>query len=170
MTRSVDAFYIFILSLSPFIEPRYGVLIFILKGFSLMFSLMMSLFSCFLLSIFLSFVLPLVDRLVLTLSQRSYPVFSNISKIYVRYVSRIRQRCQRLVNKYGVLGLVLFIAVPVPFTGMWSGAVAAYVLGFSRFRMFVSLLIGGILSVLVTLCLYFMGYACISTMSPSWSW
>jgi len=170
MTQIIDMFYIFIISLSPLVEPRYGIIISLLKGLSIQFSLLISIFSCIVLSIVLSYALPILDRLALKLSKSSLHYVSNISSLYIRYVSRIRQKCQKLVEKYGTLGLILFIAIPVPFTGMWTGAIAAYVLGFPRLKMFISLLIGGTLSILVTLCLYFMGYACISTISPSWSW
>lgn len=169
MVQLVDALYIFVLSLLPIIEPRYSTIILLLRGFSIQFSLLISMLSCIILSIVLSYILPILDKLALKLSKSSFHYLSKISTIYIKYVLKVRQKCQRLVDRYGVIGLILFIAVPVPFTGMWTGAIAAYILGFSRFRMFISLLIGGFLSVLVTLCLYFMGYACISTISPSWS-
>ncbi len=170
MSQLIDVFYIFILSLSPMIEPRYGIIVSLWRGLSLQDSLLISVSSCIILSTALSYILPILDKFALKLSRSSLNYLSDISTLYVRYVSKVRQRCHKLVDKYGVIGLILFIAVPVPFTGMWTGAIAAYILGFSRVKMFISLLIGGILSVFITLCLYFTGYACISTISPSWSW
>ena len=32
------------------------------------------------------------------------------------------------INKYKTVGLILFIGIPLPFTGVWTGALAAYLL------------------------------------------
>ena len=49
------------------------------------------------------------------------------------YAEKKRAGLQRLVQRYGILGLALFIGVPFPGTGVYSGCVAANLLGF-RFR------------------------------------
>lgn len=56
-----------------------------------------------------------------------------IDRIWQRYSAKKRASLQRYVDKYGVLGLALFIGVPLPGTGVYSGCVAAYLLEF-RFR------------------------------------
>lgn len=56
-----------------------------------------------------------------------------IERIYVRIVERNVARLQPKVDKYGVLGLALFIGVPLPGTGVYSGCLAAWALKF-RFR------------------------------------
>lgn len=38
------------------------------------------------------------------------------------------ERRTRIVSRYGSLGLVLFVAIPAPMTGAWTGTVAAYLL------------------------------------------
>ncbi len=58
-----------------------------------------------------------------------------IDRIYQRYAHAKRDKLERLVERWGVLGLALFIGVPLPGTGVYSGAVAAYMLDF-RFRDF----------------------------------
>jgi uncharacterized membrane protein len=42
--------------------------------------------------------------------------------------ARTRRR-GRLIERYEALGLILFVAVPLPVTGAWTGAVAAYLFG-----------------------------------------
>jgi uncharacterized membrane protein len=52
------------------------------------------------------------------------------------WVEKFLKRTQRRadsINRYGKIGLMLFVAIPLPFTGAWTGAIAAYLLGF-RFR------------------------------------
>lgn len=56
-----------------------------------------------------------------------------IDRIYHRYSSKKREALQVYVDKYGVLGLALFIGVPLPGTGVYSGGLAAWLLEY-RFR------------------------------------
>ena len=42
--------------------------------------------------------------------------------------SRTRRR-GRVVERYGALGLILFVAIPLPVTGGWTGAAAAFLFG-----------------------------------------
>ena len=56
-----------------------------------------------------------------------------IDRLYQRYAEKKRVKLQGMVDKYGIFGLALFIGVPFPGTGVYSGAVAAYLLEF-RFR------------------------------------
>lgn len=61
---------------------------------------------------------------------------SNKMGIVGVWVEKFLKRTQRRadsINRYGKIGLMLFVAVPLPFTGAWTGAIAAYLLGF-RFR------------------------------------
>ena len=55
-----------------------------------------------------------------------------IGELVERYFSRTRRRAES-IQKYGPIGLVLFVAIPLPVTGAWTGSVAAFLLGM-RFR------------------------------------
>jgi uncharacterized membrane protein len=46
--------------------------------------------------------------------------------------SRTRKRSS-IIERYEKIGLALFVAVPLPFTGAWTGAIAAFLLGL-KFR------------------------------------
>ena len=67
-----------------------------------------------------------------------------IKKIYDWAVKRAQRKVEPYVRKYGTVGLALFIGVPLPGSGVYSGALGAYVLGF-RFRQFLIASIGGVL-------------------------
>jgi len=47
-----------------------------------------------------------------------------------------------LIKKYGTLGLIFFVSVPLPGTGAWTGAILAWVLGVSCTRAFLAISIG----------------------------
>jgi len=52
-------------------------------------------------------------------------------RFYKRKVEKTQKKIHKYVEKYGEIGLALFIAVPLPGSGVYTGAIAAYVLGMS---------------------------------------
>jgi len=49
-----------------------------------------------------------------------------------KYMASASRRAD-VIQKYGKPGLAVFVAIPLPFTGAWTGTIAAYLLGM-RFR------------------------------------
>lgn len=59
---------------------------------------------------------------------------------------------EEIVNKYGVWAVTLFVAIPLPFTGAWTGATVAAVFGMSFWRAVGCMIVGVIIaSTIVTL-------------------
>lgn len=60
-----------------------------------------------------------------------------------------------LVDKYGRLGLVLLVAIPLPGTGAWTGAIVAFLLGVdfrtAFYCIFTGVIIAGIIVTVLTL-------------------
>ena len=56
-----------------------------------------------------------------------------IKRIYDWAVKRAQRRVEPYVRKYGTVGLALFIGVPLPGSGVYTGCLWAYLLGY-RFR------------------------------------
>ncbi len=53
-----------------------------------------------------------------------------IKKIYDWAVRRAQRKVEPYVRKYGTVGLALFIGVPLPGSGVYSGCLGAYLLGY----------------------------------------
>jgi len=67
------------------------------------------------------------------------------------FIERTRKRAKKYVDKYGFIGLCLFVAVPLPGTGAYSGALAAHLFGMKNRKAFASIALGvAIAGVLVT--------------------
>ncbi|WP_347240985.1 small multi-drug export protein [Thermus sp.] len=68
--------------------------------------------------------------------------------------ARVRLRGEEQVQRLGALGLFLFVAVPLPGTGAWSGSVLAVVLGLRRRYALLAISLGvvaaGVLVLLLT--------------------
>lgn len=63
-------------------------------------------------------------------------------KVYDYYIIKTQKKIQGYVEKYGEIGVTLFIAVPLPGSGVYSGALAAYILGMSYKDFIKSAIIG----------------------------
>ncbi|MBQ7645297.1 MAG: small multi-drug export protein, partial [Spirochaetales bacterium] len=46
------------------------------------------------------------------------------------------------VGKYGLLGLMLFVAIPLPITGAWTGTIGAWVMGLDRKKSILFIILG----------------------------
>jgi uncharacterized membrane protein len=79
---------------------------------------------------------------------RRYPSFD---KFFCWLFARTRRKA-RVVERYGALGLTLFVAVPLPVTGAWTGTVAAYLFDVPLAKAAVAILAGVCLAgIVVTL-------------------
>jgi uncharacterized membrane protein len=54
----------------------------------------------------------------------------------------ISRRRGGIVERYGLLGLVVFVAIPLPVTGAWTGSIVAYLLGIEFRRAFPAIVLG----------------------------
>jgi len=75
-------------------------------------------------------------------------------KLSDRFLRGIRQRAE-VVEKYERIGLMLFVAIPVPWTGAWTGSLAASIFGIKFGRALVSITYGVVTCgvIVVSLCL-----------------
>lgn len=60
------------------------------------------------------------------------------SRLWERFFAWVFSRTRRKITGkwevYGSIALVVFVAIPLPLTGAWSGSVAAYLLGLPFWR------------------------------------
>lgn len=61
---------------------------------------------------------------------------------FANWLERKAYRNQEKIEKYKAFGLLIFVAIPLPGTGAWTGALAASVLGISRKRAIPSIFAG----------------------------
>lgn len=62
-------------------------------------------------------------------------------KFLHKYVDRARNKGRDL-EKFGVLGLTLFVGIPLPLTGVYTGSLIGYLLGLNKFYSFLALTLG----------------------------
>jgi uncharacterized membrane protein len=62
-------------------------------------------------------------------------------RVTERIVARSEQKAER-IRRYGFWGLAIFVAIPLPGTGAWTGCLIALLLGYSLRRTLLSLALG----------------------------
>ncbi|MFZ5859612.1 MAG: COG2426 family protein [Spirochaetota bacterium] len=107
-------------------------------------------------SIAANICVPLIAFLFLNSIHKLLYKFSPYRSFFDRVVERTRKKVHAKVEKYGYWGLLLFVAIPFPVTGAWTGALAAWILGLSYKKAFFAiaggvLVAGVIVSILVAL-------------------
>jgi len=71
---------------------------------------------------------------------------------------RIRRR-GKAIERYEHVGLALFVAIPLPITGAWTGSIIAVLLGLKFRYAFLSIFIGIIISGVIVTCATVLGWA-----------
>jgi len=58
--------------------------------------------------------------------------YSSLTDKFLEWVfERTRRRTIEKIKKYGPLALFIFVAIPLPMTGAWTGSIAAWLFGIS---------------------------------------
>ncbi len=145
-----NLFYLVLFTLAPVFELRWSIplglwnkpidlpFVGVINGFGMpVFEVLpIVIITNILLGLFLYFAL---DFLVRVFTRVQY-----IKVLYNRIVERTQRKVKPYVEKYGVIGLAIFIGIPLPGSGVWTGALAAYLLGV-RFRDFAIACVIGVL-------------------------
>jgi len=131
--------FVYLLSLLPLIEGRYAVLYGLGVGLDVPRALASASLGVVTLGAFLPRILALVENKINW-------------RIYRDYVAKVRRRGEPYVRKWGFFGLVLFVAIPFPTTGVYTGALVGHLLGIRRLN--AALITGGLISVFLTAAPY----------------
>jgi uncharacterized membrane protein len=148
--RSYPHLAVLVASLMPGVEPRYAVILgAALPGISVAESLAISVAGLLILSTSLSMGVSALDGFLEKIPERGSWA-SPVARLYRRVKLSGYKRARAGVERWGFLGLVAFIAVPLPFTGVYTGALASLLLGIRGYRLFAALVAGGLLSLALT--------------------
>jgi len=70
---------------------------------------------------------------------------------------RTRKRADAKIKRYEHLGLLIFVAIPLPFTGAWTGVLIAYLFGLKFGRSLITIFVGIIIAALIITALTLSG-------------
>ncbi|MFH0860121.1 MAG: small multi-drug export protein [Candidatus Altiarchaeota archaeon] len=126
-----DWAYIFLISMLPWIELRGGIPYGILKaGFDpLLVAVIAILANAAIIYPAFVFLDWFFDMM------KTIPLMSNM-------IRKTQDKAKPYVDRYGLVGLGAFVAVPLPGTGAYAGALAAHILGMKNKKALVSIAAG----------------------------
>ncbi len=110
-----------VLSLLPISELRGAIPFSLAHGMPIVLSYL----YCVLLN---ALVGPLLYLFLSTLHTLLYR-FGWYKSLFDRIINRSREKLKEKVDKYGWLGIMIFIAIPLPVTGAYTGTLGAWILG-----------------------------------------
>lgn len=128
----------FILSLLPIAELRGGIPLAVANGISLI----TAYFLCVIANML---VIPIFYTFLKTLHNLFYKV-RVYQLVFDRYVHRTLNRAEVKVRKYGYWGVMLFVAIPLPVTGAYTGTLAAWLLKLDMKKAFWFLALGVVIA------------------------
>ncbi len=124
----------------PGIEARGAIPLALALGFDPFTSLILSYIASSIPSIFLVYGLSWLEKHII------YKI-SITRKIYHFALSKARKKAVKVKN-YNIvyIGLTLYVAIPLPLTGVWTGSLIAYILGLNKLKSIVSIFIGNFMA------------------------
>ncbi len=138
--RLIDCLKVIITSLIPYLELRGAIPFAWRLGFGPL--------EAYFLAV-IGNMIPVIPIIILI-----DPISKWLSRIplFKRFFDWVFTRSRRkapLIQKYGFWGLAIFVAIPLPMTGVWSGAAIAFLLGMRKRVAFLSIFVGVLIAGLI---------------------
>src|SRR5690554_5448701 len=121
-------------SISPFGEAKVGIPYALLNGVNIYLAFIVCFFANLLVFPIMTFFLEVINRYFL----KWY--YYKKAALYVG--RRAKRGAGKNIHKYGFWGLLIFVSIPIPGTGVYAGTIAAYLFGIQRRKAFLANTIG----------------------------
>lgn len=141
-TRYGREILVFIISCLPILELRGGLLAASLLEVDPLIAYVISIIGNLLP---VPFILFFIKRIITWLRNSKIKFFNKIAKFLDEKVQKNKEK----IEKYGYIGLLLFVGVPLPGTGAWTGCLLAAVLDMDRKKSFVSVMCGVLMASII---------------------
>lgn len=144
----VKEFFIFFISMCPVLELRGGLI----AASLLKMNPIPSYIICILGNILpIPFILWLINKILNSMRNSKKDKIKNIAKWLDKKVEKNKYK----IEKFGYLGLVLFVGIPLPGTGAWTGCLIASALEMDKKKSFIAALLGVFIASIIMMILSF---------------
>ena len=137
---------VFIISLMPILELRGGLIAAALLGLDPIPSYLISIIGNV---IPVPFILLLITKILDWMRKSKH--FQGVAKWLDEKVDKHKGQ----IEKFGYLGIIIFVGIPLPGTGAWTGSLIASVLGMEKKKTFLAVLLGIIMASIIMMFLSF---------------
>jgi uncharacterized membrane protein len=144
----IDAIITFFISLSPLGEARVGIPYGVVNDVPIFWSFLIGWIANLL-------VFPLFFKSISLMNTLLWKYkYYKISAIYLS--KKAKSKTKNSIAKYGAWGLLVFVMIPLPITGAYTGTIAAYILKMEYTKSLIATSIGvTISSIIITAMMYF---------------
>jgi uncharacterized membrane protein len=125
---------IFVMSMIPWFESRYAIPIAMELGWQWWEAFPVAVAGNMLPIPFILLFFKYVEKFL-----RRFKFWANLMD---KLFTITRKRADKKIRRYEHLGLLIFVAMPVPFTGAWTGALIAYLFNLKFSRSLITIFIG----------------------------
>ena len=143
---------VFIISLMPILELRGGILAAALLGLDPLPGYVISIIGNV---IPVPFILLLITKILSWMRKSKINFFNKIANWLDEKVEKNKGQ----IEKYGYWGLLIFVGVPLPGTGAWTGTLIASVLNLDKKKTFITVMAG---IVMASIIMMFLSYGIIA--------
>lgn len=139
---------VFIISLMPILELRGGLLAAALLGLDPIPSYIISIIGNV---IPVPFILLLITKILDWMRNCKVKFIKSVAK----WLDEKIEKHKGSIEKYGYVGLILFVGIPLPGTGAWTGSLIAAVLEMDRKKSFWAVMLGVVMASIIMMVLSF---------------
>jgi len=134
MSRAIVYFWIVFLSFLPISELRGAIPFAIANN--------VPWYAAYAMAVFFNAAVAPVCWIFLSTLNKLFLKIAWYKSFFERFIERARNKLHGNVEKWGWLGVAVFVAIPLPLTGAWTGTLGAWVLGLSKRKTMVAVVIG----------------------------
>ena len=150
----IKPIYAILLTLAPITELRIGLPLAIDYAKDSGIPIILIFFLIVIINILLIFIIFFIlDNIHILLM--NFRVYRKGFNFYLQRMQKKVDKFEKRYQKIGFLALMLFVAIPLPGTGAWSGCILSWILGLERKRSIMAItagiMIAGVLILLGTL-------------------
>jgi uncharacterized membrane protein len=134
MSTTVIIFWTIFLSFLPISELRGAIPFAIADGIPWYFA--------FLIAVFFNALIAPVCWVFLSTLHKLFLKMKWYNSLFQRFIERARSKLHLKIERWGWVGLAIFVGIPLPITGAWTGTLGAWVLGLSKRKTMLAVFIG----------------------------
>ena len=97
------------------------------------------------------FILLLINKILRAMEKSRFKLFNGIHSFLHKKIMKNKDS----IEKYGFWGLVIFVGIPLPGTGAWTGAIIAAFLEMDRKKAFLGILLGMLMASIIMMIISF---------------
>jgi uncharacterized membrane protein len=140
--------FLILITLTPIFELRGSIPLAILEYG-------MNPVPAYILAVGVNALVPVFVYIFLATFHKLFMKWTWYEKLFTRFIEKSRHKLHDKVEKYGFLGITLFVAIPLPITGAYTGTVGAWILGVGKrktiFAVFLGVMIAGLIVTAISL-------------------